>query len=105
MVTALTEHLGPIARVGLDADAWDDVPGRLTIDGNVVHIDWYPIGDDTVIITRGERDHFLLLVILPQATPEVADAAMAMAVQVGASTSAGQILVITGISSPRGEIA
>ncbi|GAA2263927.1 MULTISPECIES: DUF5994 family protein [Kitasatospora] len=104
LVTALTEHLGPIASVGLDADAWDDVPARLVIDGRSVHIDRYPVGDDTVIITRGDRDHFSLLVIPPQASLEAAHAAMAQAVQAGGTDSARQILIATGISSePPGE--
>ena len=99
LVTALTEYLGPIVRVGLDAEAWDEVPGHLIIDGRVVPIDWFPIGDDTVLITRGERDHFLLLVIPPQATPAAAHAAMATAVHADNDESAQQILLTTGITS------
>lgn len=105
LITALTEHLGPIARVGLDADAWDGVPGRLVVDDRVVHIDWFPVGDDTVLITRGDRDHFLLLVIPPQATPAAAHAAMATAVQADNAESAQQILVTTGITSAHGGTA
>jgi hypothetical protein len=40
LIHVLTEHLGPITRVGLDATAWDN----------------------TVLITRGDQDHFSLLV-------------------------------------------
>jgi hypothetical protein len=93
LVSALTEHLGPIARVGLDAEAWDDLPTRLVIDDRVVHIDSFPTGDDTVLITRGDRDYFSLLVVPPQAAPEAARAAMAQAVAADNLTSAEQILV------------
>jgi len=104
LVSALTEHLGPVTSIGLDADAWDDVPARLVVDGRSVHIDRYPVGDDTVIITRGERDHFLLLVIPPQAGFDAAHAAMARAVEAGGTDSARRILIATGISSePSGE--
>ncbi|GAA0658980.1 DUF5994 family protein [Kitasatospora atroaurantiaca] len=104
LVTALTEHLGPVTRIGLDADAWDDIPARLVVDGRSVHIDWYPVGDDTVIITRGDRDHFVLLVIPPQASLDAAHAAMARAVEAGGTDSARRILIATGISSePSGE--
>ncbi|MFI8454328.1 DUF5994 family protein [Kitasatospora sp. NPDC085464] len=99
LVRALTEHLGPVVSVGLDADAWDDVPPRLVIDGRPVHIDRYPVGDDTVIVTRGDRDHFSLLVVPPQAAQEAALAAMARAVEAGGTDSARQILVSTGAGS------
>ncbi|MEV7775968.1 DUF5994 family protein [Kitasatospora sp. NPDC086791] len=97
LVRALTEHLGPVESVGLDAEAWDDVPARLVVDGRSVHIDRYPVGDDTVIVTRGDRDHFSLLVVPPQASREAALAAMARAVEAGGTDSAQQILIATGI--------
>ncbi|WP_370420247.1 DUF5994 family protein [Streptomyces sp. QH1-20] len=96
LIMALTEHLGPIARVGLDASAWDELPMRLVVDDRVVHIDSFPAGDDTVLITRGDNDHFSVLVIPPQATPDAARAAMARAVRVGNVTQAEQILIETG---------
>ncbi|AUG76876.1 hypothetical protein CFP65_2015 [Kitasatospora sp. MMS16-BH015] len=99
LIEALTEHLGPVASVGLDAQAWDDVPARLVVGGRSVHIDQYPVGDSTVIITRGDRDHFSLLVVPPQASREAALAAMAHAIEAGATDSAGQILIATGIGS------
>ncbi|WP_431679461.1 DUF5994 family protein [Kitasatospora sp. KL5] len=99
LITALTEHLGPVVTVGLDADAWDDVPPRLVVGGRSVHIDRYPVGDDTVIITRGDRDHFSLLVVPPQASREAALAAMERAVRAGGTDSARQILIATGAGS------
>ncbi|GAA1983605.1 DUF5994 family protein [Catenulispora subtropica] len=96
LVSALSEYLGPISRVGLDAAAWEDLPTRLVIDEQVVHIDSYPAGDDTVLITRGDRDHFALMVVPPQATPEAASAAMARAVRADNLAEAKQILIDTG---------
>jgi hypothetical protein len=93
LVSALTEYLGPITRVGLDAAAWNDLPTRLVVDGRVIHIDSFPIGDDTVLITRGAQDYFSLLVVPPHATPEAARAAMAQAVQAENIASAEQILI------------
>ncbi|WP_371522084.1 DUF5994 family protein [Kitasatospora sp. NBC_01300] len=105
LVVALTEHLGPVASVGLDADAWDEVPARIVVDGRSVRIDRYPVGDDTVIVTRGDRDHFSLLVVPPQAGREAALASMARAVRAGGTDSARQILLDTGIGSePRTEL-
>lgn len=96
LVSALTEHLGPVTRVGLDAAAWDRLPVRLIVDDRVVHIDSFPVGDDTVLITRGDRDHFSLLVVPPHATQEAARAAMAQAVRANNVTQAKQILIDTG---------
>lgn len=42
LITALTEYLGPITRVGLDTGAWEELPTRMTIDERVVHIDSFP---------------------------------------------------------------
>ncbi|MGC0334530.1 hypothetical protein RKD23_007520 [Streptomyces sp. SAI-170] len=69
------------SRVGLDAGAWDALGTRLLVDDRVVHIDSFPVGDDTVLVTRGDQVYFPLLVIPPHATPEAARAAMAEAVR------------------------
>jgi hypothetical protein len=100
LVTALTEHLGPVTRVGLDSSAWEELPTRLVIDDRVVHIDPYPVGDDTILITRGERDYFSLLVIPSDMAPDAARAAMARAVRADNAT-AEQILIDTGIGRTR----
>ncbi|WP_137988403.1 DUF5994 family protein [Streptomyces vilmorinianum] len=95
LVQALTAHLGPITRVGLDTAAWEDVPTRVVVDDRVVHLDSFPVGDDTVLITRGDNDHFALLVVPPDTTPDAARDAMARAVDAGNVTQAAEILVAT----------
>ncbi|MEU3374858.1 DUF5994 family protein [Streptomyces sp. NPDC006660] len=95
LITALTEHIGPITRVGLDATAWNEIPTRLVIDDRVVHLDSFPVGDDTVLITRGHNDHFALLVVPPDAGVEAARAAMARAVRADNTTQAAQLLLAT----------
>ncbi|NGO69655.1 DUF5994 family protein [Streptomyces boncukensis] len=96
LVTALTGYLGPVTRVGLDAEAWEGLPTRMTIDDRLVHIDSFPIGDDTVLITRGDRDLFSLLVVPPHTSPDAARAAMAEAVRADTPARAEQILIDTG---------
>ncbi|MFD0367334.1 DUF5994 family protein [Streptomyces sp. NPDC127114] len=93
LITALTEHLGPITRVGLDASAWNGIPTRLTVDDRVVHLDSFPVGDDTVLITRGDNDHFSLMVVPPSTTPDAARTAMARAVHADNVTQAAEILL------------
>ncbi|MEU7007550.1 DUF5994 family protein [Streptomyces sp. NPDC046332] len=95
LVEALTAHLGPITRVGLDTAAWEEVPTRVVVGDRVVHLDSFPVGDDTVLITRGDSDHFALLVVPPDTTPEAAREAMARAVDAGNVTRAAEILVAT----------
>ncbi|MDQ0582043.1 DUF5994 family protein [Streptomyces rishiriensis] len=98
LLAALTDRLGPLARVGLDAGAWDERPGHLSVDGRTVRIDWSAVGDDTMIVTRGDQDHFMFLVIPPQTAPPLARAAMAMAVRDDNDASAERILTATGVS-------
>ncbi|WP_418958198.1 DUF5994 family protein [Streptomyces tritici] len=93
LVSVLTEHLGPITRVGLDASAWDAIPTRLVVDERVVHLDSFPVGDDTVLISRGDKDHFVLMVVPPDTEPEAARAAMARAVRADNVTRAAELLV------------
>ncbi|KUJ67769.1 hypothetical protein ACZ90_24670 [Streptomyces albus subsp. albus] len=102
LVAALTEHLGPITRVGLDASAWNGIPSRLTIDGRIVHLDSFPVGDDTVLITRGDKDHFALMVVPPDTPPDAARTVMARAVLADNVTEATEILV-TALSRATGE--
>ncbi len=101
LISALTDQLGPVARVGLDRDSWDELPTRMTVDGRVVRIDSSVVGDDTALVTRGDRDLFSLLVIPPDTPLPAARAAMADAVRTGNLRRAGQILVETGSDRDR----
>ncbi|MFD8912990.1 DUF5994 family protein [Streptomyces sp. NPDC059575] len=96
LLSALAGHLGPLTRVGLDTTAWEGLPTRIVVDGRVVRVDSFPLGDDTVLITRGDRDIFSLLVVPPDTEPEAARAAMAQAVRADNVTQAHQILIDTG---------
>lgn len=100
----LTGYLGPIARVGVDESAWNGLPTRLVIDGQVVHLDSDPVGDDTVLVTRGHNDHFALLLVPPDTTVDAAREAMARAVRADNITQAAQILIVP-TSEPEGSAA
>ncbi|MCX5391699.1 DUF5994 family protein [Streptomyces sp. NBC_00094] len=95
LIQALTVHLGPITRVGLDTDAWEGVPTRVVVDDRVVRLDSFPVGDDTVLITRGDNDHFALLVVPPDTAPDAARDAMARAVRAGNVAQSAEILLAT----------
>ncbi|MER6082533.1 DUF5994 family protein [Streptomyces sp. NPDC001833] len=100
LISALAEHLGPVTRVGLDGSAWDELPTRVTVDGRIVHIDSFPVADDTVLITRGDRDHFSLMLVPPDTSPDAARAAMARAIRADNVTDARQILIDTDGDTP-----
>ena len=79
LITALAAHLGRIVRVGLDTEAWDDVPRSVTVDGRVVRISWFPGSDRTISLSLGFQNHFLLLVVPPWTRAGSARTAMAEA--------------------------
>ncbi|MEU8137253.1 DUF5994 family protein [Streptodolium elevatio] len=99
LVTALAARIGPITRIGLDRDAWDGVPDHLFIDHRIVHVDWFPLGDDTLLITRDDENLLALLVVPPHATQPQAQQAMTQALDLENLAEAEQILVDTGIPS------
>jgi hypothetical protein len=105
LVRALAAHIGPVSRVGLDRDAWDGVPEHLFIDHRIVHVDWFPLGDDTVLFTREDRVLVALLVVPPHATRDQAQQAMTQALDLDNLVEAEQILVDTGINPEGGTTA
>lgn len=100
LVSVLSEHLGPVDRIGLDADAWDGLGDPLFAEGRLIQIEWFPLGDDTVVITLHGLGDFSLLAVPPDAGVDEAHAAMTMATHVGDTENGQQILVATGISRP-----
>ncbi|MET8247360.1 DUF5994 family protein [Streptomyces sp. NPDC005202] len=101
LITALTERLGPVVRIGVDSDAWDWLPTRMIIDDQVVHIDAFSVGDGTLLVTHGNEELFSLLVIPPDAPPDAAHAAMAEALRTDNRKQAEQILLDTGSEHAR----
>jgi hypothetical protein len=92
LITALSAHLGPILRVGLGTVAWRQVPRSVAANGLVVKIGWCGASGDTISLTRGFQDHFLLLVVPPGTDPRIAAAAMAGAAATGNHTPAVELL-------------
>ncbi|MEF3118183.1 DUF5994 family protein [Streptomyces chrestomyceticus] len=97
LLRVLAERLGSLARLGLDASAWDTHPHHWLVDGHLIRIDWSEVGDGTMLVTRGRQDIFSFLVLPAQADASAARSAMAMALQDGNSASAAEIFAATGI--------
>ncbi|TMR08947.1 hypothetical protein ETD86_45575 [Nonomuraea turkmeniaca] len=92
LVRILEDRLGPILRVRLDPDAWDDVPAHLLIDGRFLRVSGLSAASNTIRVIRGNQDGFQLLVIPPDTTGPIAAAAMRTAARTGNTMSANEIL-------------
>lgn len=93
----LSLRMGAIAQVGLDIDAWDDVPRRLAFGGHVVQVGWSSARDHTMSVTCHSQDRFLLLVIPPQTAAPAAAAATWMATRTGNANLAAEIFASAGL--------
>ena len=98
LLEVLSSSLGVIVQVGLDIDAWDDVPRRLVAGGRVVQVGWSPARDHTISVICSDQDRFLLLVIPPQTVEAAAAAATWMATRTGNSSLAAEIFAIAGVT-------
>ncbi|WP_264081191.1 DUF5994 family protein [Streptomyces spectabilis] len=98
LIRALTDKLGAVTRIGLDAGAWDVHLHSMAVDGHLVRIDWSEVEDHTMLVTRGQQDIFSFLMLPPHADGTAAHAAMTLAVRDGNSASAAEILAATGIA-------
>ncbi|WP_269432033.1 DUF5994 family protein [Saccharothrix sp. ST-888] len=105
LITALSAHVGRIIRVGLSTLAWADVPRSVTADRQVVKVSRIAGSDGTISLTRGLRDHFLLLVVPPGTDPRTAAAAMAAAASTGNYTTAADLLAAVDRPTPDGPSA
>jgi Family of unknown function (DUF5994) len=98
LLAVLSSRLGAITQVGLDIDAWDEVPHRLTVNGHIVQVGWSPARDHTLSVTCRNQDRFLLLVIPPQTVAAAAAAATWMATRTGNSSLAAEIFAAVWIT-------
>jgi len=92
LITALSAHLGRIVRVGLDSASWSEAPRSVFANGLTVRIGWFDAREETISLTRGFQDHFLLLVVPPGTLPATAAIAMAGAAMTGNHTPAAELL-------------
>ena len=70
------------------------------MDGRRIHVGWFrAMNADTIGVTRGSRDRFVLLVVPPQATPAAAATAMAMAADATNSARPAELLAGSGIGA------
>jgi Family of unknown function (DUF5994) len=100
LIAGLEPSLGPITRVAVNLDAWDQAPRRVAVDGRRIHVGWFRHMDAHMIgVTRASQARVALLVVPPEATGEAAGIAMAMAADATNSTGPADILAAAGIGA------
>jgi hypothetical protein len=100
LITGLEPSLGPITRVAVNLDAWDQAPRRVAVDGRRIRVGWFRHMDPHMIgVTRASQGRVLLLVVPPEATGEAAGIAMAMAADATSSAGSADILAAAGIGA------
>ncbi len=98
LVTELSDRLGVVLHLAVDASAWDDIPHRITVRGNVARVARYTDVNHVIVVMLGHDEHLKLLVVPPSAPDQAARAALAMSIRPGA-LGAQQILESCGIET------
>jgi hypothetical protein len=98
LVSSLNARVGVVLRLGLDARDWDEIPRRITVGGHVVRIGRFADVNHKIIVTRGQQDHIMLLVIPPETPTAAAKSALALAAGGRNSGRPEEILAAAGIA-------
>jgi Family of unknown function (DUF5994) len=99
LIAELSDRAGRVSRVALQADAFDNIPHKLTVGGRKVHVAWFRyMNKNTVLLTMANRDDLVLLVVPPLAPPAAAAQALRAASGPGAGL-ADAILADAGIEA------
>ena len=86
LVASLGTRFGVIIRAMLNLDVWDDNPRRLIAGSRRIHMGWYhTMPSDRIYLINTAGVRFVLVVVAPEATQELAGTVMAMAA--GGSTN------------------
>jgi hypothetical protein len=99
LIAELSTRAGRISRVGLQADAFRNIPHKLMVGGRKVPVGWFRyMNKHTVILTMADRDDLVLLVIPPRASPEAAAEALSLAASGRSAGPPEAILAAAGIA-------
>src|SRR5689334_18544429 len=80
LILALNDRFGPIQQLMLNAESWDGRFRRLAVGSRDVRVEWFSAGKaGTLTATTDHGDQIDLLVVPPDATAAVANAAMTAA--------------------------
>jgi Family of unknown function (DUF5994) len=80
LVVAVTDRLGVVSRIALNADAWDTRPQQITtVDQQVVRLDWSGAWAHAIRLIGCDSSHLDLLVIPPDTATTLALTCLAIA--------------------------
>jgi hypothetical protein len=100
LITELSTLAGRISRVAIQADAFVDIPHKLTVGGRKVPVGWFRyMNRHTVIVTMADRDDLVLLVIPPRTSPAAAGEALKLAASGNGADPPEAILAAAGIAT------
>jgi hypothetical protein len=99
LIAELSARVGRVSRVAVQAEAFGNIPHKLTVGGRTVRVAWFRYMDiNTVLLTMADRDDLVLLVVPPLAPPAAAAQALRAASGPGAGP-ADAILAAAGITA------
>ncbi|MCX4391202.1 DUF5994 family protein [Micromonospora peucetia] len=100
LVLAIDLLHGPIVRLVLNADTWDDNPRHLAIAGRVLRLGYFASQPATLLTAICLNDDRIdLLVVPPETTAGLAETAMALAASAGNLVHSPQLLAAAGTIS------
>jgi hypothetical protein len=100
LIAELNTRAGRVSRVALQGDAFANIPHKLTVGGRKVAVAWFRyMNKHTAILTMADRDHLVLLVIPPQASPAAAAEALELAASGRRAGPPEAILAAAGITA------
>lgn len=104
LVLAIGRLHGPVIRLVLSAEGWEGHPRRLAVAGRVLRLGYFTSQPDsllTAVCDNGERVD--LLIVPPDTTHDIADAAMRLAATAGNRIHAQHILLAASTPKPRAD--
>jgi hypothetical protein len=100
LIAELSTRAGRVSRVALQADAFCNIPHKLTVGGRKVPVAWFRyMNRHTAIVTMAGRDDLVLLVIPPRASAEAAVEALRLAASGRRAGSPESVLAAVGIAA------
>jgi Family of unknown function (DUF5994) len=99
LIAELSARAGRVSRVALQADAFANIPKKVDVGGRRVPVAWFRyMNKHTAIMTMADRDHLVLLVIPPLASPAAAAEALRLAASSRRAGTPEAVLAAVGIA-------
>jgi hypothetical protein len=83
LIAALADRAGTVERISYNFDAWDAVPRKVRVDGNVIRMGGFRSQAAATLKVVGERGMLTLLVVPPETEEQAAHRVLATASENG----------------------